>query len=80
MQVVWPNLHLPSKTCIKSFKSHGNTFGRNYKKLLKIPLQKEKPFAIMRNVDPADIAQLVERLIRNHQVMGSSPIIGFGEV
>ena len=25
---------------------------------------------------PADIAQLVERLIRNQQVMGSSPIIG----
>ena len=24
MQVVWPNLHLPSKTCIKSFKSHSN--------------------------------------------------------
>ena len=24
----------------------------------------------------ADIAQLVERLIRNQQVMGSSPIIG----
>ena len=29
----------------------------------------------------ADIAQLVERLIRNHQVKGSSPFIGsFAEV
>ncbi len=28
------------------------------------------------HADHADIAQLVERLIRNQQVMGPSPIIG----
>ena len=26
--------------------------------------------------DPADVAQLVEQLIRNQQVTGSSPVIG----